>query len=101
MRDVAGANECLLVNCRAQAEEVLCRTGDLQGHRESVCPQQYLLPVWIAVAVVPGAVFVDLPRVAGWVVISAIDPSPITHTLRPSLRLSRYSSPVIISQQPP
>src|SRR5918999_4958466 len=37
-----------------------------------------------------------IAHVAGWVVMSSIGPSPITHTLRPSRKLSRYSAPVRI-----
>src|ERR1051325_8389027 len=96
MRYVTSADECLLVDRFAQAKEVLGRTGDLQRDRASVCGKQDTLPVRVAVAVVPGAVLVN--HAAGRRVGRDVGdrPPPITQTLRPSLRLSRYSSPVII-----
>src|SRR6266404_3028505 len=41
-----------------------------------------------------------IARVAGWVVTSSAQPSPMTQTLRPSRRASRYSSPVLMSPVP-
>src|SRR5262245_11958669 len=41
-----------------------------------------------------------MARVAGCVVTSAMRPAPMTQTLRPSRRLSRYSAPVRITVLP-